>query len=111
LSTAPLEAIQGGTAEENAAIIRNVLSGAGGPRRDVVLLNAAAALYAAEMVETIPAGIAVAAAAIDSGAARRTLERLVEFTQNPVLRQEEQSSRDAAAKAARPKKPSPMAAA
>ena len=90
LSVAPMESIQGGTAEENAAIIRSVLSGAEGPRRDVVLLNAAAALYAAEMVETIQAGVAVAAEAIDSGAAGRTLDRLVEFTRTLTMPREEQ---------------------
>jgi anthranilate phosphoribosyltransferase len=98
LSVAPMEAIQGGTAEENADIIRGVLSGVGGPRRDVVLLNAAAALYAAEMVESIADGVAVAAEAIDSGVAERTLERLVEFTRSLTMPREEQPASNGEAK-------------
>lgn len=108
LSTAPMETIQGGTAEENAAIIRSVLSGSAGPQRDVVLLNAAAALYAAERVDSIHAGVVVAAEAIDSGAAGRTLERLVEFTRNPLLPEEQPTQNG---KAAKPKKSRTMVAA
>lgn len=78
-------ALLGGSAEENAAIIRSVLSGEFGPRRDVVLLNAAAALLAAEVVGNLRAGIEKAAQAIDSGAALQTLEKLVEFSHNPVI--------------------------
>lgn len=84
LPTATLSALMGGTAEENASIVRSVLSGELGARRDVVLLNAAAALFAAEMVCSLNEGIGVAAQAIDSGAALRTLERLVEFSKNPT---------------------------
>src|SRR5712691_781592 len=65
-------ALKGGEAEENAAIIREVLAGKRGPRRDVVLLNAGAALFVSGgRVNTIEEGIAAAAAAIDSGAAQR----------------------------------------
>lgn len=77
--------LQGNTAEDNAGIIRDVLSGERGPRRDVVLLNAAAALYAAGKVDRIEAGIPVAAQAIDSGGAERTLAQLVEFSKNPII--------------------------
>jgi anthranilate phosphoribosyltransferase len=84
LPVGPLESIQGGTAEENAQIIRSVLAGTPGPQRDVVLLNAAAAIYAADAVPTLRDGVGVAAAAIDSGAAARTLASLVEFSQNPL---------------------------
>lgn len=85
LTLASVGAIDGGSAEENATIIRDVLSGEIGPRRDVVLLNAAAALFAAEVVSSLQAGIDVAAQAIDSGAALDTLRRLAEFSKNPIL--------------------------
>lgn len=85
LERAPREEVIGGSAEENAAIVRSVLSGERGARRDVVLLNAAAALFAAEVVPSISEGVQVAAQAIDSGAALDTLERLAKFSQNPIL--------------------------
>lgn len=75
---APLEAIAGGTADENAATIRTVLRGDGGPHRDIVVLNAAAGLVAAGFAADIPAGITAAADAIDSGRAAGSLERLVD---------------------------------
>ena len=84
LPVAPMASIQGGSAEDNAQIIRSVLSGDLGPRRDVILLNAAAVLYAAEFAGSIQAGIEIAASAIDSGNALRTLDRLVEFSKHPV---------------------------
>jgi anthranilate phosphoribosyltransferase len=72
-------ALKGGDAAENAAIIREVLAGARGPRRDVVLLNAGAALFVSGgRVDTITEGIAVAAAAIDSGAAKQRLEQMAD---------------------------------
>jgi anthranilate phosphoribosyltransferase len=72
-------ALKGGDAEENAAIVREVLAGAPGPRRDVVLLNAGAALFiSGGRVDTIKEGIAVAAAAIDSGAAQERLQKMVD---------------------------------
>ncbi|MBI3977390.1 MAG: anthranilate phosphoribosyltransferase [Chloroflexi bacterium] len=77
LSLAPLASIAGGTAAENAELTRQVLDGALGPRRDIVLLNAAAALVAGGKVLSIPEGIALAAATIDSGAARRKLADFV----------------------------------
>jgi anthranilate phosphoribosyltransferase len=76
LERAPREYIRGGTKEENARITEAVLGGEPGPRRDVVLLNAGAALVAAERVKTLREGVALAAAAIDSGAALRSLEAL-----------------------------------
>jgi anthranilate phosphoribosyltransferase len=84
LETAPLDSIKGGSAEENAEIVRAVLSGETGPRRDVVLLNAAAALYAADRVKTLREGVGVAAEAIDTGAALDTLNRLIEFSKHPL---------------------------
>jgi len=72
-------ALKGGDAAENAAIIREVLAGTRGPRRDVVLLNAGAALFVSGgRVDTIKEGIAAAAAAIDSGAARQRLEQMAD---------------------------------
>ncbi len=80
LKRAPLEAISGGDVQENAAIIRGILAGEQSPRRDVVLLNASAALVAAGRAETIGEAMPQAAASLDSGAARAKLEALVEFT-------------------------------
>ena len=68
------------SAEENAALVRDVLSGAPGPRRDIVLVNAAAALVAAGRAASWLEGVAVAAASIDSGAARGKLESLAAFS-------------------------------
>jgi anthranilate phosphoribosyltransferase len=69
--------LQGGNATANAAIVRDVLAGKKGPARDVVLLNAGAALWVAGRTPTFKLGIAEAAAAIDSGAARTTLDIMV----------------------------------
>ncbi|PYR80766.1 MAG: anthranilate phosphoribosyltransferase [Acidobacteria bacterium] len=71
-------ALKGGDAAANAAIIREVLAGTRGPRRDVVLLNAGVGLFVAGRVDTIKEGIAVAASAIDSGAAEQRLQKMVE---------------------------------
>ncbi len=76
LTAAPTSALRGGTAEENAVLTVGVLDGQGGPRRDVVLLNAGAAFLAAGRVATLADGLAVAAETIDAGAARELLERL-----------------------------------
>ena len=77
---AEMRALQGGDASENAAITRAILSGATGPTRDVVVLNAAAALLVAERVRTLRDGIVLAAEAIDSGGASRKLDQLVEVS-------------------------------
>jgi anthranilate phosphoribosyltransferase len=77
---APVEELRGGTAEENASLIQEILEGRAGPRRDVVVINAAAALVAAGVAENFRAGAELAAAMIDSGAAREKLARLVQFT-------------------------------
>ncbi len=71
------ETLTGGDAAANAAITRAVLAGEPGPRRQVVCLNAAAALVAGEKAATLGAGWALAEAAIDSGAAQRALDGLV----------------------------------
>jgi len=75
-SRAPLEAIRGGTPEENAEICVSILQGERGPRRDIVLMNAGTALVAAGVAGKPPDGIALAAQSIDSGAAYATLEAL-----------------------------------
>ncbi len=72
--------LQGGDAEENAAIVRDVLAGAEGPKRDVVLLNAAYALIAAGIVESVDAGLQKARNVIDEGLAKAKLEGLVNLT-------------------------------
>ncbi|HET7036177.1 MAG TPA: anthranilate phosphoribosyltransferase, partial [Thermomicrobiaceae bacterium] len=80
LEVASPEAIRGGDAEDNAALVRHVLGGGNGAPRAVTLLNAGAALYAADAVDSIPAGIALAAEAIDSGRALAKLEALVDLS-------------------------------
>jgi anthranilate phosphoribosyltransferase len=72
--------VTGGDPTRNAAITRAVLAGDKGACRDVVVLNAAAALMAAGKTDTIEAGMLLAAESIDSGAARRKLDELVNFT-------------------------------
>ena len=83
LSKAAPADLHGGDAAENAAIICGVLDGRKGPARDVVLLNAGAALCVAGRAATVRQGIAQAAAALDSGAARTTLEKMVRSSQAP----------------------------
>jgi len=80
LTRAALHEIAGGDATENAAIIRAILGGEKSPRRDVVLLNAAAALVAAGKADRIGEAIPRAVRSIDSGAARAKLEALATFT-------------------------------
>lgn len=80
LKRAPLSAISGDDAQTNAEIIRNILGGSRSARRDIVLLNSAAALVAAGRADTIAEAIPLAADSLDSGAARTKLEALVAFT-------------------------------
>jgi anthranilate phosphoribosyltransferase len=80
LSRAPLEAVKGGDAAHNARMILNVLSGERGACRDIVLLNAAAALLAANRATTLQEGISFAAEAIDGKAAMAKLQSLIEFS-------------------------------
>jgi anthranilate phosphoribosyltransferase len=80
LARASLKDIQGGDAARNAAIILEVLEGRKGPRRDIVLLNASAALLASSKVEDMKEGVRLAAEAIDSRAAFDKLEQLISFT-------------------------------
>ena len=78
----PMESLMGGDAQANATIIRSILQGEKSAKRDVVLLNAAAALVAAERADTIAEGLPIAAQSIDSGAAPAKLQALVDFTQS-----------------------------
>ena len=80
LPRADLAALRGGDAEENAVALRALLDGAKGAYRDIVLLNAAAALVVAERVADLTEGAAMAAAVIDDGRAGKALADLVEAT-------------------------------
>ncbi len=77
---ATLEDLAGGSPAENASITRSILSGEAGPRRDIVLLNAGAALWVVEAAESLRAGIELAARSIDEGAATEKLEALAKAT-------------------------------
>jgi anthranilate phosphoribosyltransferase len=81
LAQAPREAMRGGGPEENARIAREILDGAKGPRRDVVLLNSAAALRAAGLARDWKQGLGAAAEAIDSGRAGDVLQRWATISQ------------------------------
>jgi len=83
LPKASVAALQGGNATVNARIIEEVLSGAKGPARDVVLLNAAAALFIAGEAASLRQALTRAGEAIDTGEARRTLDRLVALSTMP----------------------------
>jgi anthranilate phosphoribosyltransferase len=76
LERAPMSALAGGDAKENAAILTAIFSGERGPRRDIVLLNAAAVLVAADLAPDLLTGIALAAQTIDSGAVTKLLDQL-----------------------------------
>ncbi len=70
----------GGDLEQNVKIVEGILDGAKGPKRDIVVLNAAYAFYAAEKVDNIEDGIKLAEDSIDSGKAKKKLDELKEFT-------------------------------
>jgi anthranilate phosphoribosyltransferase len=80
LAPAELDAVAGGAPEQNAGISRAVLAGEAGPRRDLVLLNAAAAIYVGSLAADLEEGVAKAAEAVDSGAAAGVLESLIAAT-------------------------------
>ncbi len=77
LSTRDASSVRGGSPEQNADALRHVLAGEPGPLRDFTLLNAAAALVAADLASDMKAGFALAAKSIDTGAARERLEAWV----------------------------------
>jgi anthranilate phosphoribosyltransferase len=80
LGRAPISAISGGDAAHNAALIRAILTGESGPRRDIAIANAAAALVAAGRAVDFLDGARVAAESIDSGAALKKLDALIAFS-------------------------------
>ncbi len=82
VSRAPLDAIRGGTPAENAALIRRILADEPGPQRDIVVVNAAAALVAAGVADNFREGARLASGAITSGQAAERLAALVAFTNN-----------------------------
>ena len=81
LDAAPIEAIRGGDREENADTMKRLLRGEPGPIRDVVLLNSAGVLLAADAVANVKEGVALAAHSIDSRAALEKLNALVDLSQ------------------------------
>jgi anthranilate phosphoribosyltransferase len=80
ITPSPIATIIGGDAKTNAAIIESVLQGERGPRRDVVLINAAAAIVAGGVAANLKEGFRVAENSIDSGAAAKKLQELREFS-------------------------------
>lgn len=80
MDVASKEDLVGGEAEENAKITRAVLNGEKGPRRNAVLLNSAAGLYVAGMVDSLEEGVKLAEEVIDSGKAMEQLEKFIEVT-------------------------------
>lgn len=76
LTRAPLESLTGGDAQTNAQILTAIFAGEPGPRRDIVLLNAAAVLVAADLAPTLLSGVALAARTIDSGAVTELIATL-----------------------------------
>ena len=79
LSEADLDQFTGGDTQTNASLLYDVLTGIPGARRDIVLLNAAAALVAAGMAADLKHGVSLGAEAIDSGEAAATLAKLRQF--------------------------------
>ncbi len=84
LPAARLADLAGGEPQHNAALMRDLLGGVGGPLRDIVLLNSAAALLVAGRAATLADGVERAARAIDSGTAQRVLDNLVARTNAPA---------------------------
>lgn len=80
LKKATKKAVVGGTAAENAVVIKEILAGKKGAKRDIVVLNSAVALYAADKVKTITDGIARSEHAIDIGEAKKVLDQLIKET-------------------------------
>ena len=76
------ESLKGGSAQDNAGLLRKVLEGEKGPRRDIVLMNAAAAIMAGDRAENLEQGIRIAAEAIDSRKALEKLEGLIKISQS-----------------------------
>lgn len=81
LERAPAESIPGGDPQQNAEVARRIFAGEAGPSRDLAVLNAGAAIYAAGAAESLRDGVRAAEEAIDSGSAAAALERFVTRTQ------------------------------
>jgi anthranilate phosphoribosyltransferase len=81
LPRSSLQDLRGGDREENAAIVRHVLAAEAGPRRDIVLMNAAAALVVGGKAQDFKEGVALAAESVDSGAAAAKLAGLIALSQ------------------------------
>ncbi|ABO48799.1 anthranilate phosphoribosyltransferase [Desulforamulus reducens MI-1] len=86
LDRAPISALAGGDAKRNARMIKNILSGAPGPQRDTIIINAALGLIAGGLVRDLAMGIRLAEQIIDEGYALKKLNLLVEFSQTLVGR-------------------------
>lgn len=82
LSTAPVSALAGGDSHENAEILRTIFAGERSPRADAVAFNAGAALYAADRVDSIAAGVTQAQVLLRNGAVQSKLEALIEASQS-----------------------------
>ena len=80
LARAALDAIAGGDVDTNKQIASGVLKGMEGPYRDIVLLNAGCSIYISGRANTIKEGMQIAAESIDSGAAIKKLNKLIEYT-------------------------------
>jgi anthranilate phosphoribosyltransferase len=80
LKTCQKEDLRGGEPKENAEMTRAILSGEKGPKRDAVLMNAGASLYIGDKAESMADGVRLAGELIDSGAAMKTLEALIEVS-------------------------------
>jgi len=80
LKRAKPEQLRGGPPEKNAEILMNILQGEDGPRRDIVVLNAGAAIYSADAARTLKSGIEMAQSSIDSDSAMDRLQRLIEVS-------------------------------
>ncbi len=85
LQTAPVSALKVAGKEESVQVIRRALADEAGPARDIVLLNAGAALYAADVVATLDDGVRAAREAVSSGQAQAKLEAFVSATQSAVV--------------------------
>ena len=94
----PIERIRGGSAEDNADILRRIFDGAESPHRDITILNAAYALHASDAFESLDECFTATRESIDGGRARQVLERLVDASrsapakQHPPKRQRERQS-------------------
>lgn len=84
IKKAPLERLKGGSVQENARILKDILAGKKGPRRDIIVLNSAYALVVAGKATTAEEGIAMAGESLDSGEAERRLAQLITFSQEYV---------------------------